>query len=94
MINDQKEWGTSVLGLGAAVLSLGAEYVRSDKSDSHKIVFYFKTPKDKSGLEASFGRYNFEFDNVEAEWTNERLQVNATKYFAALQRLKSVIHSK
>lgn len=89
-----EEWGTSVLGLSAAVLSLGAEYVRADKSDSRKIVFYFKTPEDKSGLEASFGRYNFNFEHVETEWTNEKLQVNATKYFAALQRLKSVIHSR
>lgn len=37
----KKEWGTSVINLAAAVMALGAEYNRTDKTDPRKMVFYF-----------------------------------------------------
>jgi hypothetical protein len=93
-MNDDYEWGTSNLALAAAVLSLGAEYIRTDKADTRKMVFYFRTPKDRSGLEARFGLYKFNFSNVEAEMMNETLNLNAVHFFNAIGKLKSVIHSR
>ena len=83
-------WGTSTLGLAAAVKALGAEFVKVDKTDSRRMVFYFTIPKDTYDLEKYFGNLKF----VEIQWTNGNLQVNARRYFEALQDLKSVIHTR
>jgi hypothetical protein len=91
---NSKEWGSSTLGLAAAVKSLGAEFVRVDKSDSRRMIFYFVIPKDTLDLERYFGNLKFDFSSVEIQWTNGNLQVNARRYFEALQDLKSVIHTR
>jgi hypothetical protein len=91
---NSKEWGTSTLGLAAAVKALGAEFVKVDKTDQRRMIFYFAIPKDTFDLERYFGNLKFDFSSVEIQWTNGNLQVNARRYFEALQDLKSVIHTR
>ena len=92
-MNDEHEWGTSTLGLAAAAISLGAKYSRADKSDKRRIIFYLTVPEDKTGLDRYFGKYRFNFEEVETAWMNRTLEVNAYEIVNALQDLKSVIHS-
>lgn len=93
-MNNDDEWGTSALGVAAAVKSLGAEYVRTDKSNTRNMVFYFCVPEDVTGLDKIFGELKFNFSEVERDYTNGRLRVDARAYYQALQDLKSVIHSR
>lgn len=93
-MNDEAEWGTKTLGVAAAVKSLGALYQRTDKTDPRNMVFYFTTPKDKSGIVSLLGALRFNFEDVERDYTNGRLKVDAKAFYQALQDLKSIIHSK
>jgi len=93
-MKDNNEWGTSTIYLAAAVMALGAEYVRTDKSDARRMVFYFTIPEDKAGLEKYFGNLKFDFDSIEAQWTNATLNVNAVRFSESIQRLKSIVHSR
>lgn len=92
-MNRDNEWGTSSIYLAAAVMALGMEYNRVDKSDRRKMVFYFVTPEDKADLEKYFGNLKFDFELVERQWTNRSLMVNASRYAESLQALKSIVHS-
>jgi len=93
-MTDKIEWGTSSIYLAAAVKALGAEYNRTDKSDTRRMIFYFVIPDDKADVERYFGNLNFDFESVERAWTNRSLMVNASRYSEALQSLKSVVHSR
>jgi hypothetical protein len=93
-MREQVEWGTSTIYLAAAVMALGAEYSRTDKSDPRRMIFYFTIPEDKADLERYFGNLKFDFGSVEKQWTNQTLNVNAYRYANALQSLKSVVHSR
>lgn len=93
MGKDSIEWGTSSIYLAAAVMALGMEYNRVDKSDRRKMVFYFVTPEDKADLEKYFGNLKFDFELVERSWTNRSLNVNAVRMAESLQALKSIVHS-
>jgi len=88
------EWGTSNLALAATVKCLGAEYVRTDKTNTRSMVFYFCVPEDVTGLDKVLGSYQFQFADVERDYTNGKLRVEPKGYYQALQDLKSVIHSR
>lgn len=75
-------------------MALGAEFNRADKENVRHMIFYFVIPEDTAGLEKYFGSLYFDFGSIERDWTNSTLMVNATRYKDALQRLKSVVHSK
>ena len=92
-MNKDNEWGTSSIYLAAAVMALGMEYNRVDKSDRRKMVFYFVAPEDKADLEKYFGNLKFDFELVERQWTNRSLNVNAVRMSESLQALKSIVHS-
>jgi len=92
-MNKDNEWGTSSIYLAAAVMALGMEYNRVDKTDRRKMVFYFVTPEDKADLEKYFGNLKFDFELVERQWTNRSLNVNAVRMSESLQALKSIVHS-
>jgi len=93
-MTNRYEWGTSVINLAAAVMALGAEYHRTDKTEPRKMIFYFVIPDDKADLEKYFGNLRFDFESIERAWTNRTLMVNATRYADALQSLKGIVHSK
>ena len=90
----KREWGTSVINLAAACMALGLEYNRADKTNPRSMIFYLVVPDDKADLERFFGNLTFDFESVERSWTNRSLMVNASRYADAMQRLKSVVHSK
>jgi hypothetical protein len=92
-MTDKQSWGTSSIYLAAAVMALGMEYDKCDKTDHRKMIFYFVTPEDKADMEKYFGNLKFDFELVERQWTNRSLMVNASRYAESLQALKSVIHS-
>jgi hypothetical protein len=92
-MNKDNEWGTSSIYLAAAVMALGMEYNRVDKSDRRKMVFFFVTPEDSADLEKYFGNLKFDFELVERQWTNRALYVNAVRMSESLQALKSIVHS-
>jgi hypothetical protein len=87
------EWGTPTLGIAAAIKSLGAKYVRTDKTNTRSMVFYFCVPEDVSGLDKILGEMHFTFDEVERDYINGDLRVDAKAMYTALNELKSVIHS-
>jgi hypothetical protein len=86
----------------AALMSVGAVLEDTDKSDPKHMEFYLTlaSPEFQSVTLASAvvnGGAETQFRNLayyEKEWANGTLQVNAIKYKDAIQRLKSVIHSK
>ena len=92
-MNKDNEWGISSIYLAAAVMALGMEYNRVDKTDRRKMVFYFVTPEDSADLEKYFGNLKFDFELVERQWTNRSLNVNAVRMSESLQALKSIVHS-
>lgn len=94
MTDTKYEWGTPSLGVAAAIKSLGAKYVRTDRTDTRNMVFYFSVPEDTSGLDKILGEMHFTFDEVERDYTNGDLRVDARAMYLALQDLKSVIHAK
>ena len=86
----------------AALMSVGATLEDTDKSDPRHMEFFVTLPRSEfksvnlasavvSG-EATIGFPDLAY--YEKEWANGTLQVNAIKYKDAIQRLKSVIHSK
>ncbi len=83
------EFGTPDIFLAAAYIALGAVYTRADKTNPKHMVFYFSYPEDESEEEPTFS-----FASIEQRWVNNSLLVNATRYKDALQRLKSVVHSR
>jgi hypothetical protein len=93
-MTNKYEWGTPTLGVAAAVKSLGAKYVRTDKTNPRSMVFYFCVPEDTSGLDKILGELHFTFDDVERDYINKDLRVDAQTFYQSLQDLKSVIHSK
>lgn len=89
------EWGTPTLGVAAAVMALGAEYVRTDRTNPRSMVFYFCVPEDRSGLDKIFGELGFSFDEVERNYVNRQCKLpDAQAYYLALQNLKTVIHRR
>ena len=85
---------TKTLGLAAAWSALGANYESVDRSDPKHQEFTFSPRIVSSGELASIEVPTQDLDVIEAQWVNKTLQVNAVEYYDALQRLKSLIHSK
>jgi hypothetical protein len=89
----------------AALLSLGARLENTDKTDPRHMEFEislqrpeFKSENLQSGMNNSNEHIilgtHMDLEYYEKEWANETLYVNALRYKDAIQRLKSVIHSK
>lgn len=85
---------TKTLGLAAAWASLGANYESVDRTDPKHQEFTFSPRAVSSGELALLTIPTQDLDAIEAQWVNKTLQVNAVDYYDALQRMKSLIHSK
>lgn len=85
---------TKDLDFAAALLAVGAIYLRADKTNPKDVEFFFAPRKAETGALAQTEFPIQDLDLIESQWTNEILMVNAVKYAAAFKRLKSVIHSK
>ena len=89
---------TRSLGIAAAWSALGAIYERADRTDPRHIEFFF-SPRVTStgalkGALKELGIPTQDLDKIESDWVNRTLVVNAVDFYDALQRMKSVIHSK
>lgn len=77
-IGDAEESSTKDLYLSAAYLSTkNGELMHTDKTDKRHMRFYFIGTK---------------FNEIEHQWKNRTLQVNAADFADALRRMKSEIH--
>ena len=92
---------TTDIYFAAALLALGAKLENTDKSDPRHMIFEvsFQRPDFKSVTLAdavSAGNTtNFpDLDFYENQWANATLSINAVAFKDAIQRMKSVIHSK
>lgn len=86
---------TKTLGLAAAWASLGANYESVDRTDPKHQEFTFSPKAVSSGeLGIALSLPIQDLDFIEAQWVNKNLVVNAVDYYDALQRMKSLIHSK
>ena len=96
---------TTSLGMAAAFMAKGAILENVDKSDPRHMIFSFSDgslfhiPGVMSGSNTTLVNAvdivvnDSNLDVWERAWANETLEVNAVKYFAAMTRLKSIIHS-
>lgn len=78
--------------LAAALMSLGAKLVDVNREEPRHMIFSL----EMDGFESSILNQTDAhlLSNLEKEYANEQLMVNAVKYKDAIQRLKSVVHSK
>lgn len=97
---------TSDIGLFSAFLACGAVFLEADRDDPKHIIFKVGMPKEiahttgsltfagdeKIPILASY--VSSKLNDIEAQWINETLQVNAVIYFNALRRAKSIVHSR
>lgn len=95
---------TTAIGLAASFLAMGAKLESVDKSDPKHMVFCFSdseisffvdgtTISDSTNNTVLSAVSRNNLDVWETQWANESLVVNAVKFWNAVQRLKSIIHS-
>lgn len=95
---------TTAIGLAASLMAKGAKLESVDKSDPKHMVFCFSDGSTAGvtstiidgvtttvSVLADVAKHNL--DVWETAWANETLEVNAVKFWNAVQRLKSIIHS-
>lgn len=90
---------TTDIYLCAALMSLGAKLDGVDKSDPKHMQFtlirdgyIFESSNLPDG--SAVVSHQATLDTYEKQWANEELMVNAIKYKDAIQRIKSVVHSR
>lgn len=81
---------TSSVYLAAALLSLNFKLENVDRKDPRHMVFEFAGVAH-SGILGELVQGSLQ--EVEKQWANKTLQVNAFDYAEAIQRMKSIIHS-
>lgn len=86
--------GTKSLGIAAAWSALGAKYEKSDRTDPKHIEFFFSPRMAETGALKELNIPTQDLDRIESDWVNRTLVVNAVEFYDALQRLKTIIHSK
>lgn len=93
---------TTDLYFTAAMLALGGKLESVDKSDTRHMVFEvslaqqdFKSIPLKDALTEGKATTNFpDLNFYENQWANGVLLINAVQFKDAIQRMKSVIHSR
>jgi hypothetical protein len=93
---------TTDIYLTSALLALGAKLENVDRNDPRHMVFEvsLKLPEFQSeNLNTAVNVNNvvpfyLDLDYYEKEWANATLVINAVAFKDAIQRMKSVIHSK
>lgn len=92
---------TTDIYLASAFSALGAKLEDVDKSDPKHMVFEFSLNKPVfvSGALSQISTENvvagtLTLGDIETQWVNKCLLVNAVEYAEAIKRLKSVVHTK
>lgn len=84
----------------SAMLALGAKMDSVDKSDPRHMQFTLIMPTYEfsspilQGATSSAIAVSMDFDYFEKEWANKTLLINAIDFKDAIQRMKSIIHTK
>lgn len=81
---------TSDVYLAAALLALGYRLSEIDRTDPRHMIFSFTLVAETGelGIIARAG-----LKEIETEWANRSLTVNAFDFAEAIKRMKSLIHS-
>lgn len=83
---------TKDIYLAAAMIALGAKHESTDKTDPRHMEFKFAAPTAfQTGELAKIPAPSLE--QIESEWLNGTLMVNAIAFKDAIQRLKGIVHS-
>lgn len=86
---------TTDLYLAASFLALGATLEKVDKSDPRHMVFELSgTPLESVESPIDKDHYETRLDKWETQYANGILLVNAVQFKDAIQRLKSIVHTK
>lgn len=95
---------TTDVYFASAILALGGKLEDTDKSDPRHMVFElslnlpkFQSTVLQSAVENGSLTYSapvMDLDYYENQWANGTLMINAISFKDAIQRMKSVIHSK
>ncbi len=96
---------TTDIYFAAALLALGAKLDRTDKSDPRHMEFHFSAPMRAAppALTGSSGNTvnlpftqvpTMDLENLETQWVNKSLSINAFEFAEAIKRMKSVVHSR
>jgi hypothetical protein len=96
ILNNKEKYkmtSTKDIYLAAAFLAVGAKHENTDKSDKRHMEFKFSAPVAKFETGALKDIPAISLEQVESDWINGTLMVNAVAYKDAIQRLKGVIHS-
>jgi len=75
---------TTDLYYAAALMANGAVLSKTDKSDSRHMRFYITIPTGSK----------CDAEELESQWANSTLMVNAALFRDSIQRLKAIIHSE
>lgn len=86
-----KNYKTKDIYLAAVMLALGAKLDHTDKSDPRHQEFHFSEYEGKGPVDELL--HSVDFEKVELDYANAKLEINAVKFKEALQRMKSIIHS-
>lgn len=81
---------TSDIYLAATLLALGYRLERVDRKDPRHMRFEF-VPQIRTGGLGDLAKAGM--DEVETQWANRTLMVNAFDQAEAIKRMKSLIHS-
>ena len=89
---------TSDVYLSAALLALGYKLEKVDRKDPRHMIFEFGSPTPLSNI-ALYDEFGVRvppyrnIDDIETQWANRTLTVNAFDFAEAIKRMKSLIHS-
>lgn len=81
---------TSDVYLASALLALGYKLEGVDRTDPRHMVFEF-VGQINSGVLGEL--YKVSIDEIETQWANRQLTINAFDFSEAIKRMKSLIHS-
>ena len=83
---------TKDIYLSALWMAMGAKFERVDRTDPRHQVFYF-SESDVPAPDGSRVLVGIDLLDLEKQWVNKEIKVNAWEFKEAIQRMKSIIHS-
>lgn len=87
---------TKDIYLASVILALGGKLDHTDKTDPRHQEFHFSPVGEDIFVDNSSPltiSHSLDFEQIETDYANADLMINAVKFKEALQRMKSVIHS-